>query len=146
MKCDKCSSDKILSVFGKCNDCSNVEIKSIGYSEEGYLPQGLGIGGGDYIEFLMCLDCGKVQGSFPIDTSSMEDKELNQEDILSFYKEYIENQRMYKLLSLELLKEEYPLNNKFYKWLWQVRTNNAMASFESFKQFVGMFNSNETTF
>lgn len=146
MKCDKCSSDKILSAFGKCNDCANVEIKSIGYSEEGYLPQGLGIGGGDYIEFRMCLDCGKVQGSFPIDISSLKEEELSEDELNDFYENYLNEVPLYKILSINFLENNHPMNKKFYKWLWQVRTNNTMASFESFKKFVGMFNSNETIF
>ena len=34
--------------------------------QEGYVPENLNIGGGDYIEFTYCLQCGKIQGDFPI--------------------------------------------------------------------------------
>ena len=30
----------------------------------------MGIGGGDYIEFAYCLDCGQIQKDFPVDLSS----------------------------------------------------------------------------
>lgn len=33
---------------------------------DGYVPDGLNVGGGDYLEFNMCLNCGKVQGEFPL--------------------------------------------------------------------------------
>ncbi len=59
-ECDGCSSDRLLSVSGKTSDMFNAEFKNARY--EGYVPQDLGVGGGDYIEIEFCLDCGKVQG------------------------------------------------------------------------------------
>ena len=35
-------------------------------SRDGYVPRGLNIGSGDYLEFKVCLDCGKHQGTFPV--------------------------------------------------------------------------------
>ena len=32
----------------------------------GYVPNGLNIGGGDYCEIDYCLECGQLQGEFPI--------------------------------------------------------------------------------
>jgi hypothetical protein len=37
-----------------------------GKEGDGYVPDDIGIGGGDYITFTYCLDCGKIQGDFPI--------------------------------------------------------------------------------
>jgi hypothetical protein len=31
-----------------------------------YVPERVGIGGGDYVAFEYCLDCGQIQGRFPI--------------------------------------------------------------------------------
>jgi hypothetical protein len=63
--CDnpQCLSNRILSVMGKCSDMCVVEFNE--REHEGYVPVDCGIGGGDYIEFNVCLDCGKIQGSFP---------------------------------------------------------------------------------
>ena len=33
----------------------------------------LGIGGGDYIEFSYCGDCGQIQGDFPLAPTKMEE-------------------------------------------------------------------------
>ena len=64
MKCDKCGSDRVLAVSGKCSDmCSFVYKSNI---SRGNAPFGVGIGGGDYIRFDLCLECGKVQGEFPV--------------------------------------------------------------------------------
>lgn len=64
MPCDSCNSERILSVTAKCSDLCFVKLEEDEY--EGYLPHDIGIGGGDYIEFEMCMKCGKVQGNFPL--------------------------------------------------------------------------------
>lgn len=61
--CQRCESDRILNLMAKCSDLCSVEIK--GAKDHGYVPGGLGIGGDDYVEFRLCLDCGQVQGEFP---------------------------------------------------------------------------------
>lgn len=64
MSCQKCSSMRIASVGGKCSDCS--WFVAAGKEHNGYVPGGVGIGSGDYIELTYCLDCGQIQGDFPI--------------------------------------------------------------------------------
>lgn len=60
-----CGSTRILSVSGKTNDMCVIAYGAI--DRDGYVPHGLGIGGGDYLEFDLCLECGKHQGDyFPI--------------------------------------------------------------------------------
>jgi hypothetical protein len=62
--CESCQHDRILVVNAKCSDMCDVH-----YNEKdhvGYVPSGLNIGNGDYIEFEVCLDCGKIQGDFPV--------------------------------------------------------------------------------
>ena len=69
MVCRNCSSDRILSVNGKTSDLNYIQYK--GYEIDGYVPRDLGIGGGDYLKFNYCLDCGQVQGTFPIDEETV---------------------------------------------------------------------------
>jgi hypothetical protein len=33
---------------------------------DGYVPTDLNVGGGDYMEVRFCLECGQIQGEFPI--------------------------------------------------------------------------------
>jgi len=42
------------------------------HSHNGYVPNDLGIGDGDYLEFDLCLDCGQIQGDFPLPSSKLE--------------------------------------------------------------------------
>lgn len=79
MACTKCSSDQILEVCGKTSNrcCVSFNTKnSDGFSGhhtyDGYVPANLGIGRGDYIEFSCCLNCGQIQGEFPISKDHLE--------------------------------------------------------------------------
>ena len=65
MACDVCGSNRVMSVTGKCSDMCGILFQDKDY--DGYVPNDLNIGGGDYIEFDVCLDCGKLQGEFPIE-------------------------------------------------------------------------------
>jgi hypothetical protein len=64
MACQQCGSDRIILVSGKCSDCCVAEYK--GFQHIGYVPCGVGIEGGDYVELRYCLQCGRIQGDFPM--------------------------------------------------------------------------------
>jgi hypothetical protein len=59
-----CKCERLLKVQGHCSDCCCIYFE--GLERNGYVPYGLGIGGGDDIEFILCVDCGQIQGKFPI--------------------------------------------------------------------------------
>lgn len=63
MTCSSCNDSRILSVSAKCSDLCTVKLD--GKTLSGYVPHELGIGGGDYVEFKLCLTCGRIQDSFP---------------------------------------------------------------------------------
>jgi len=63
MQCSRCKSEKVIQVSAKCSDMCVVRMGE--HEHEGYVPSGIGIGGGDYIELKLCIGCGQVQGSFP---------------------------------------------------------------------------------
>jgi len=82
-----CGSTRIASVSGKCSDLCSFETAD--YEHEGYVPEGVGIGGGDCIEFDYCLDCGLIQGQFPIkEDSILEWAENDEEDEPRHPKDY----------------------------------------------------------
>ena len=71
MNCDKCNSERVLSVSGKCSDMFSANGCGIDYQD--YVPTGIGIDDGeDYMAFKYCLDCGKIQGKFPIAESKLK--------------------------------------------------------------------------
>ena len=71
----KCGSHRIASVNAKCSDMCHVEIedeKGFVNESQDYAPKDMNIGGGDYIRFAYCLDCGTIQGSFPLEQTGLE--------------------------------------------------------------------------
>jgi len=62
-KCIRCGSDRVISISGKTSDCYGHNYNGKNY--DGYVPDNIGIGGDDYIEFDLCLECGQVQDKFP---------------------------------------------------------------------------------
>lgn len=65
MICDNCKSERLLGIKAKCDDRCSVDFNA--YQNHDYVPRDIGLGGGDYIEFDVCLNCGKVQGEFPLE-------------------------------------------------------------------------------
>jgi hypothetical protein len=64
-----------MYINGKTNDLCSCEYK--GREIDDYVPDDIGlIDGGDYIEMKYCLECGQIQGQWPIpepDTSKWDE-------------------------------------------------------------------------
>jgi len=72
VKCG-CGGSRILKISGKTSDCFSMSLGDKEY--DGYVPGGLNIGEGgygDYIIIDLCLDCGKVQGDFPVSQEKVD--------------------------------------------------------------------------
>lgn len=69
MNC-KCGSERIAHLNAKCSDRCLVRLGR--QSAEGYPPMDMGIGGNDHIQFHYCLDCGQMQGKFPLPPTELE--------------------------------------------------------------------------
>lgn len=54
----------IISLSAKCNDMCGIDAPGI--SIDGYVPYGLGIGGGDYIDLQIDMATGKLVGFEPM--------------------------------------------------------------------------------
>lgn len=70
MACQSCGSERIAEVGGKVSDLCHVAIGE--QEHDGYVPQDMGIGGGDYLDFDFCLNCGQIQGTFPLPRTELE--------------------------------------------------------------------------
>lgn len=78
MACQRCGSERIATVSGKTSDLCYV---SVGEAEhDDYVPHDMNIGGGDYLEFDLCLDCGQLQGEFPVPKTKLEGGDSSDED------------------------------------------------------------------
>lgn len=68
--CQQCRSLRLARVLGHCSDMCSIDVA--GKHTHGYVPRDLGIGGGDDVHFLYCLDCGQIQGQFPVPPAAIE--------------------------------------------------------------------------
>lgn len=74
MYCQNCKSNRLMSFSGKTADCFFAEINN--KTHNGYVPEDLGIGRGDYIKGELCLDCGQLQGKFPLKKPLLKEMSL----------------------------------------------------------------------
>ncbi len=72
--CRRCQSERIAKMSAYCYDRCSVTVWEKDSSSD-YVPRGIFIGGGDYIEFSWCLDCGQIQNKFPLRKTSLEEME-----------------------------------------------------------------------
>jgi len=61
MICKFCQSTKMVAIQAKCEDTFTIQDLSSGKTFSGYVPKDLGMGGGDYIRFKLCLACKRIQ-------------------------------------------------------------------------------------
>lgn len=71
VKCCRCASHRVAHIYGHCSGNSDF---ALGDKKRGdtYLPDKIGVGGGDDIDFDYCLDCGQVQGTWPLAPTKFE--------------------------------------------------------------------------
>ena len=73
MLCQICKSQRIASVCGKTSDLCHISVNGLEKHPNGYyVPDDMNIGGGDYIEFKYCLDCGQMQDQWPLVITNIE--------------------------------------------------------------------------
>lgn len=72
-RCQRCQSGRLAGILAHCSDMCSVDLG--GKHEHGYVPDDLGIGGGDDVQLTYCLDCGQLQGAFPIPPARMEGRD-----------------------------------------------------------------------
>jgi hypothetical protein len=58
-------------VLGHCPDVCGTDLAD--RYTHGDVPRDPGIGGGDDVHFLHCLDCGQIRGRFPLPPTAIED-------------------------------------------------------------------------
>ena len=80
MECERCNSDRILEVLGKCGDTCLFVYK--GAEEDGYVPDDIPLSdrSGDYIKIKICLTCGQAQGMADSPDPKFYTREQEQED------------------------------------------------------------------
>ncbi len=62
--CKVCLSERIIAISGHSKDLAMCEY--YGLEHEGYLPDIDNVCGGDDINIVVCLECGQLQGKWPV--------------------------------------------------------------------------------
>jgi len=153
MKCQRCKSVRTVDATAKC--AGTCVVRFSGLETEGTIPDDLGIGGGDYLKFSVCLDCGQMQGQFPVPQSYVE-KDLPDEDIVDFFDNHFVEGDLVKNVGFRsldpIIKEARDLHPKFGKFVEElfdnfiskdVRTNGKKQyKYPKVTKFVQMFRTN----
>jgi hypothetical protein len=71
-ECQRCKSSRVLQVSGKVSDMFSATTTDWSDVEPGYVPDDIGLGEGDYMELDYCLNCGQIQGKFPLLIAEIE--------------------------------------------------------------------------
>lgn len=69
MNCQRCQSERLVRIGAKCADrCSTIMLSRKIVWGDGYAPCIPNVTGSeeDYISFTACLECGQLQGKFPV--------------------------------------------------------------------------------
>jgi len=67
-----CEKQEIIRVSGKCSGTCQVMYPG-GTETIGDVPYGINIGGGDYLDFDYCRNCGTLVGDFPVEIPKKEE-------------------------------------------------------------------------
>jgi len=79
MTCQRCNSNRIVFISAKSRDLNTVKIDGKEY--DGNVPPDIGLGDEySYLQMDYCLECGQIQGQFPLPESSIETGKWNKDD------------------------------------------------------------------
>lgn len=125
MSCQRCQSERVADMGGKVSDMC---FYSVGSNERnGYVPDDMGIGGGDYLRFKYCLDCGQLQGIFPLASTHIE-KQMPLEEVTIFFENHLsEGYEVGSYLAMDrrrMIDSASELSPKFGDWLREVFQTN----------------------
>lgn len=77
-KCRECGAQRIAYIGGKCSDLGDFHYN--GWKHSGYMPQIDHICGGNSIDINVCLECGQIQGDFPISEEVINERRGEMEE------------------------------------------------------------------
>ena len=69
----ECGGNRIARVSAKCSDLCWVQVPHLDAEKDGYVPRNIGLGDeSDYVDVDFCLDCGRLQGNFPVSDAQIK--------------------------------------------------------------------------
>jgi hypothetical protein len=111
----------------------------------GYVPSDMGIGGDDYIDFKWCLECGQLQGKFPLPGAGIE-KDITDEKVAEFFDNHftqgstVDAHRRLQSDLIDAANEESPKFGAFMREFFEYNTQRKpQRVYPSVERFVQMF-------
>lgn len=71
MACQRCNSTRIMKIVATGDDRNCFALEGQEW-EYGYLPYDIGLSGGSSVKMNYCLECGQIQGEFPLPLTNLE--------------------------------------------------------------------------
>lgn len=65
-----CPSNRTAVINAKVDDQFTIGTSKVSY--DGYVPRDINLGRGDYLKFHLCLDCGKIKGTWPVTDEQLQ--------------------------------------------------------------------------
>ena len=78
--CQRCNSVRLVSITA--SDSEEIQIEYRGTECEKYAPDGIGIADCDALEFTYCVNCGQIQGIFPVSDDDVREAMKEHEDTI----------------------------------------------------------------
>ena len=104
-RCQKCNSERVIEVYSHASDLHSVSIPHMDYEQDsGYMPYIDNIGGGDDLSFSVCLECGQIQGSWPVSDPKLEGHDDGYHEDEDDDEENYETDEQYKTRVVERIK------------------------------------------
>ncbi|MGA9771040.1 MAG: hypothetical protein WBV94_18545 [Blastocatellia bacterium] len=69
--CQRCKSTRMAEISAKCSDRFGIYLGGLQLGDT-YVPDDLGIGGNNDVEFGYCLNCGQIAGQWPLEKTEIE--------------------------------------------------------------------------
>lgn len=117
MLCSRCNSDRVAYVSAHASDCFYYFIPGVGGTNY-YLPNDWGIGGGDDLEMNFCMNCGQIQGEFPLPETEFEREKPEKKWILAHTNRplWLNNKNQWSnFFDAKVFTEEEKENYRYYQ-------------------------------
>lgn len=75
IKCTRCSSERIVKLQAIAKSSCHLDFQNLKKEYSGYNPEDVGVNDsidGDSVAFSYCLECGQIQGTFPLPLCKLE--------------------------------------------------------------------------
>lgn len=127
MKCQKCKSKRILSIVANSKNSNSIKFHNQNINlEDVYLPEIDNVCNDDDVAIDVCLDCGQLQGTWPVDDDE----------------EYIENNKDIAEDDEEQLTHDF--DNSLFDCSDSVESKARYIFFEErYEEYIKSFSKNE---